>query len=529
MAAAVLFLAVSVTSVRSAEDKPKPPVWVGIYMTAGKVGLKWDKVAGAARYRVYRTISSGRDYALVASTTDVSFIDADVKAGETYYYVLKTVNAAGAESAFSDERYVKVTVAAAGVPVTPPVWVGALVEEKRVRLAWLPCPSSDTLAYNVYRSLSGTSGFLLIGSTQDTGFTDTDVKEGQTYYYALTTLDKEFKETAFSEVRPVSYEAAETPRQSTTKPGAQVPEEAPEKVIAKKTKIVGFITTGKDGLPLNSPTDIDLSPDGHIYVTDSGSFTVQIFKPGGEFVRAFGGYGKEDGKFEKLLGLDVDDDGNVYAADAYTGRVQKFDKFGKVLMVKEMIKDAKDIANDLKIEKPITEFGVLKVLVAGNGEMFVVDNMNQCIVKYSANGTYVRAFGGEGVVDGKFLGPTFGAFDSQGNLYISDCFNSRVQVFNQAGDFLWTFGSYGNILGTFSRPKGIYIDKATGRIYVSDSMSNVVQVFDADGRFLFLLGDERGKQMDLGTPNGIVMDGNNRIYMVEKLVNRVQIRQVGEQ
>jgi hypothetical protein len=34
--------------------------------------------------------------------------------------------------------------------------------------------------------------------------------------------------------------------------------------------------------------------------------------------------------------------------------------------------------------------------------------------------------------------------------------------------------------------------------------------------------------MDLGTPNGIVLDGKRRIYMVEKLVNRVQIRQVGE-
>jgi hypothetical protein len=52
--------------------------------------------------------------------------------------------------------------------------------------------------------------------------------------------------------------------------------------------------------------------------------------------------------------------------------------------------------------------------------------------------------------------------------------------------------------------------------------------FDKEGRFLFLLADERGKQMDLGTPNGIAIDRGRRIYMVEKLINRVQIRQVGD-
>jgi len=531
--AVVALVSVAAASVYSAQVKPKPPIWVGIYMTSGKVGLKWAKAPGAARYKVFRTISSGRDYSPVAATTDVSYIDADVKPGETYYYALKTVDAEGGESAFSDERYVKVPVTGGGVPVTPPVWVGSLLDEKRVRLAWLPSPSTDALAYNVYRSLTGDSGFQLIGSTQDTNFTDTDVQEGRTYYYALTTLDKEFKETKFSEVRPVIYTLVEEPRPATGavpgRPSGKPLEEAPEKVIAKPTKLVNYITRGKDDKPLVSPTDVDLSPEGMIYVTDSGTATIQVFKPGGEYLRSIGGYGKEDGKFEKLLGLDVDNDGNVYAVDAYTGRIQKFDKAGKLLMVKEMYKDGKAIARDLKLEVPVTEFGVLKVLVSDTGDLFVVDNFNHCIVKYSANGTFIKAFGGEGIADGKFLGPTFGAFDRLGNLYISDCFNSRVQVFNPEGGFLWKFGSYGNILGTFSRPKGIYIDKKTGRIYISDSMSNVVQVFDESGSFLFLLGDERGKQMDLGTPNGIVVDDKNRIYMVEKLVNRVQIRQVGEQ
>jgi len=522
-----LFLALTVVPVYS-QDAVKPPAWVGIYTTAGKVGLKWSPAPGVARYRVYRAITSGKGYELKATTTDVSYIDADVRAGETYYYVLKMVAADGRESGYSEERYIKVPLTGSGAPVKPPEWVGVLIEKKSVKLAWLPSASSNALAYNIYRSPEKDKGFQLIGSTQDPNFTDTDVDEGGTYYYALTTLDREFKETKFGEVREVKVVL----QKDVTQPTRPTPkgEEAyvpPEKIIAKPTKIVGFITRGKDDMPLSSPTDVSLAPDGTIVVTDSGTSTIQLFHKGGDFIRAIGGFGQGDGQFMKVLGVFVDGAGVIYAADAYIGKIQKFDMEGHLLMKKNMADDGKEIAKDLGLPKPVTEFGVVKLVVGPDGRMYVLDNYNDCIVMYSANGTFIKAFGGKGTVEGRFQGPTFAAFGREGELYIVDCLNARVQVFNLDGKYLWKFGSYGNIVGTFSRPKGIYVAD-DGRIYVADSMSNVVQVFDRDGRFLFLLGDERGKQMDLGTPNGIVMDGKRRIYMVEKLVNRVQIRQVGE-
>jgi DNA-binding beta-propeller fold protein YncE len=545
-------LLVTGITVFSAQDSQKPPLWVGIYTTAGKVGLKWLPTPGAVRYKVYRSITSGKGYELIATTTDVSYIDAGVRPSETFYYVLRAVSATGAESVNSEERYIAVPVTGIGLPVKPPEWVGALVEEKRIRLAWLPSPSANALAYNVYRSKLKDKGFQLIGSTQDTGLTDTDVTEGETYYYALTTLDKEFKETKFSEVREVKFvlpEEARPPARPGGGPaggpeGGPGPEETwapgtgpgprggepavhPPRIIAKPTRIIGYIIKGKDNRPLVSPTDVDLGPDGSIYVTDTGTATIQVFKLNGEHVRSIGGYGQRDGKFEKLLGVDVDDAGNVFAADAYTGRIQKFDPTGRLIMRKNMSEDGKAIARDLGLSQPVTVFGIVKLLVAKDGGIFAVDNYNDCVEVYTPNGRYVKTFGGKGVTDGKLQSPTFAALGTSGEIFVTDCLNGRVQVFDKDGRYLWKFGSYGNILGTFGRPKGIYVDEE-GRIYVADSMSNVVQAFDKDGRFLYLLGDERGKQMDLGTPNGIVMDSKRRIYMVEKLVNRVQIRQVGE-
>jgi len=529
ISAAVLFLLSAIT-VFSAQENIKPPAWVGIYTTAGKVGLKWTAAAGAVKYNLYRTVTSEKARELIATTTDVSYIDAGVRPGETYYYSLKSVFANGKESGFSEERYIRVPVSGGGLPVRPPEWVGFLVEERSVKLAWLPSPSSNALAYNVYKSKEKERGFQLIGSTQDTSLTDTDVKEGETYYYVLTTLDKDFKETKFGEIRSVTFAPArETPSQPEFggRPGGKAPEAVPEKVIAKPTRAIGYIIKGKDHVALSSPTDIDLGPDGNLYVTDSGTSTIQCFKPGGEFVRAYGGYGSEEGKFEKLLGVDLDAAGNIYAVDAYTGRLQKFNKEGELVLFKNMKENGKLIALDIGLKKPVTEFGVVKAVVSPSGLIYTLDNYNDCIEVYNADGSYIKAFGGRGTADGKFQGPTFAVFDKAGNLMVSDCMNARVQIFDKGGKFLWKFGGYGNIVGTFGRPKGIALDEA-GRIYVADSMSNVVQVFDKNGRFLFLLADERGKQMDLGTPNGIAIDKRRRIYMVEKLINRVQIRQVGD-
>ncbi len=271
-----------------------------------------------------------------------------------------------------------------------------------------------------------------------------------------------------------------------------------------------------------------LGPEGYIYISDTGDSLVQIFKPSGKFFKAIGGYGAREGKFEKLLGVDVDGAGSVLAVDAYTGKIQKFDKNGRLIMYKKMLEDGKAIAVDLGLKTPVKVFGIIKGIFSPDGRLYMVDNFNDCIEIYSANGKYIKTFGGKGRPDGKFLSPTFALFGRDGNFYVADCLNARIQVFNKDGRFLWTFGGYGNIAGMFGRPKGLSIDD-TGNIYVADSMANVIQVFDKKGKFLYVLGDERGKQLDIATPNGIAVDSKRRIYVVEKLVNRIQIRQVNEQ
>ncbi|MDA1370380.1 MAG: peptidyl-alpha-hydroxyglycine alpha-amidating lyase family protein [Proteobacteria bacterium] len=86
--------------------------------------------------------------------------------------------------------------------------------------------------------------------------------------------------------------------------------------------------------------------------------------------------------------------------------------------------------------------------------------------------------------DGRFREPTDVAFDSQGNIYISDGYiNSRVAKYDSDGDWVLSFGEPGTGPGQFRLPHAIAIDK-DDFIYVGDRSNARIQVFDIDGNYV---------------------------------------------
>ena len=86
--------------------------------------------------------------------------------------------------------------------------------------------------------------------------------------------------------------------------------------------------------------------------------------------------------------------------------------------------------------------------------------------------------------DGMFRQPTDVAWDSQGNVYITDGYvNSRVAKFDKNGDWVMSWGEPGTGPGQFRLPHAIAIDK-NDNIYVGDRTNRRVQVFDTNGKYL---------------------------------------------
>ena len=75
------------------------------------------------------------------------------------------------------------------------------------------------------------------------------------------------------------------------------------------------------------------------------------------------------------------------------------------------------------------------------------------------------------------------AIDREGDVYVADWKNDRVQKFSPEGEYLATFGRSGREDGELHRPTGVAIDKE-GDVYIADCGNDRLNIYTADGTFL---------------------------------------------
>ena len=185
------------------------------------------------------------------------------------------------------------------------------------------------------------------------------------------------------------------------------------------------------------------------------------FGPSGDLVRSLGA-----GLFVFPHGIAIDGDDNIWITDgrAMGGKGQQVIKFsprGDIVMrlgTAGVSGEGTDTLN-----------GPAAVAIAPNGDIFVGDGhgagTNARVVKFSKDGTFIKAWGRRGSGPGEFATPHALAFDSQGRLFVGDRENNRIQLFTQDGAFLEEWRQFG-------RPSGVWIDSDDG-MYVADSQSNM--------------------------------------------------------
>ncbi len=141
------------------------------------------------------------------------------------------------------------------------------------------------------------------------------------------------------------------------------------------------------------------------------------------------------------------------------------------------------------------------VRIDRNDNIWAIDKGSDMVIRMTPEGRVVWVFGRrqesadearpwEHVTpplppqDGRFRQPTDVAWDSQGNIYITDGYvNSRVAKYDRNGDWVMSWGEPGTGPGQFRLPHAIVIDRRDN-IYVGDRGNQRVQVFDTSGRYL---------------------------------------------
>ncbi len=123
-----------------------------------------------------------------------------------------------------------------------------------------------------------------------------------------------------------------------------------------------------------------------------------------------------------------------------------------------------------------------------------------------------------------YQGPFDVAFDSSGNLLVSDPPTYRILRLDSSRIPMFLFGKPGAQPGHLNFPKGITVD-SSDRIYVVDSNNCRVQVFDPNGSVLRVIGSIGSIGGSFATPQGISLDRQGRLLVADTRNHRVQIFQ----
>ena len=121
------------------------------------------------------------------------------------------------------------------------------------------------------------------------------------------------------------------------------------------------------------------------------------------------------------------------------------------------------------------------VALDGDGNVYVADYQGHRIQVFNSEGNFLRKWGSEGSEDGQFYRPWGVAIDNDDNVYVADwnntdCSNNQIQFFDSQGNFLRKWGSEGSEDGQFDKPAGVALD-GDGNVYVADWNNHRIQVF----------------------------------------------------
>ncbi|HSB78325.1 MAG TPA: SMP-30/gluconolactonase/LRE family protein [Candidatus Methylomirabilis sp.] len=261
------------------------------------------------------------------------------------------------------------------------------------------------------------------------------------------------------------------------------------------------------------PMGLAVSDDGQrLYVSDFAQLQVFVFDFGRKTFTKIG----EEERLARPVGIALDAKERLYVVEQEKRGVGIYDRQGKQL----------NFISHPSLERPS---GI--AIDRQRGRIYVADtghtrSPEHTVKVFAMDGALIGTIGhGKGDGPGQFLFPTYLAVDAEGNLYVTDTLNSRVQMFDPDGKYIKSFGQRGNAWGMFDKPKGVALD-SFGNVYVADSGWSNVQIFNQKGQVLLFFGGRGPIPGMLKNPTAVAIDAKNHIYVADYLNHRVEMYQL---
>jgi sugar lactone lactonase YvrE len=276
---------------------------------------------------------------------------------------------------------------------------------------------------------------------------------------------------------------------------------------------------------LRSPSGVAVNAEGDIWVADTANDRIEEWSPEGKYLAKIGAFGTEPGKLDEPTGIAIDAKGNIWVADTANNRIEEFKPEGTYVG---------------EITATCTEGGKLKAPAAltfdAKGNLWVADTGNDRIEKFNTTEEKcISQFGSAGSEPGKLAEPKGIAShteDGEEHVWVADTGNNRLQEFSTTGSLQGRFGTTGTGEGEFDAPEGIAFD-SSGDLWVTDGLNGRVQSFlpclatkpacssASSEMFSSQVGWKGTAGGQLNEPMAVAFDAHGNLWVSDSANNRV--------
>ena len=284
-------------------------------------------------------------------------------------------------------------------------------------------------------------------------------------------------------------------------PQLLIPEQAPQLDYRWVAEPLSIPEDAEFGLPAS----VTFDGEGHLWVLNRGPNPIAEFDEQGNLLRAFGG-GLFGGRPHALR---LDADGNIWVADGSTHIVVKLNQQGEVLMTlgtRGQAGDWDERVGTRLLNQPND------IAFAPNGDFFIAqghlpgERGDPRVLKFRGDGTFVKSWGGKGDAPGEFQVAHSIVIDDAGDLWVMDRENSRIQIFDQEGN-------YQRELTYAGLPCSIYF--AGDYIWMVNGFTGQLLQLDKSGNVLAATGSPGDEPDQFGEAHFVAASPSGDIYVAD--------------
>jgi len=269
-------------------------------------------------------------------------------------------------------------------------------------------------------------------------------------------------------------------------------------ITGNRNSFSRFLFGEAENIPINKPYGIAVH-DGKILICDTfihglvkidmAQNTFEQFIPGGK------------GELKVPVNCFVDEKGYLYIADSERKQIVVFDDQGNYF----------NSFGESENFKPVDVF-------ACDNKIWVSNLAGHQLNVYSGDSTFElqNTFPEPGTGETSLFSPT-NLFVHDSNVYVTDFGDFKIKKFSYDGEFISSFGTYGQGIGQLARPKGIAVDR-DANLFVVDAGFENIQIFNREGKLLMHFGGSYKGPGDMWLPAKVVLDYDN-LRFFEKFVD----------